>query len=155
MERATATTFTEFNTKGFLQEILISYRILFGQHRQSRNKYWKMERRKIEEDGEIDRLLDVLCGIRHLTDPGVVKFIYDHEVYSMERDFPILGQRLAQLQQYGNSHDPGKLKELWQDRRHPLQWFTFWAVIVVGGISIILGIAQVAISAAQLGISMG
>jgi hypothetical protein len=39
---------------------------------------------------------------------------------------------------------------LWRDRRNPLQWYTFWAVLVVGGVSILLSFLQLVVSVAQL-----
>jgi hypothetical protein len=69
---------------------------------------------------------------------------------SAQLDFPIFGTRLLALQNHNLRQQPNKVRDLWRDRRNPLQWYTFWAVIWVGGISIVLGALQLAVSAAQL-----
>lgn len=38
---------------------------------------------------------------------------------------------------------------LWKDKRDSLQWYTFWAVLVVGSLSIFLTFASLAVSTAQ------
>lgn len=38
---------------------------------------------------------------------------------------------------------------LWKDKRDSLQWFTFWAVLIVGSFSIFLAMASLAVSTAQ------
>jgi len=71
-------------------------------------------------------------------------------VYSAARDFPIFGSRLLALQKHNQRQQPSRVRDLWRDRRNPLQWYTFWAVIVVGGLTVILAILQLAVSVAQL-----
>ena len=70
--------------------------------------------------------------------------------YSAHYNFPIFGSRLLALQEYNLQQQPRRVGDLWHDRRNPLQWYTFWAVIWVGGITIILGFLQVGVAAGQL-----
>jgi hypothetical protein len=42
---------------------------------------------------------------------------------------------------------------LWRDRRDLQRWYTIWAVLIIGGISVLLAIAQIWLSAAQVGIA--
>lgn len=49
---------------------------------------------------------------------------------------------------------PKGLQDLWSDGRNPTIWYTFWASVVLGGISILLGVLQVLIGAAQLSIAI-
>jgi hypothetical protein len=44
---------------------------------------------------------------------------------------------------------PSKVTDLWRDRRNPLQWYTFWAVLWVGGASIVLAVLQLVVSLVQ------
>jgi hypothetical protein len=80
--------------------------------------------------------------------------LFVDSVYNAAFDFPHLGMRLLKLHSYSVSQNPSKLKELWDDRRNPLQWFTFWAVIWFGGISIVLSLIQTGLSIGQLYISI-
>ncbi|KAI9668930.1 MAG: hypothetical protein M1829_005242 [Trizodia sp. TS-e1964] len=145
------------------QEILMSYRLLFGQSHASRG-LGKTLLREMEGQADYDRLLVGLC-----TQPrssGVVKKLpnsfwpvscrtFDDNLqeldsYTLHDDFPMLGSRLAALQEFNLRQQPSKLRDLWRDRRNPLQWYTFWAVLVVGGLSILLGILQLAVAVVAL-----
>ena len=48
-----------------------------------------------------------------------------------------------------DSQKPSGLLALWRDKRDSGQWHTFWLVCIVGGISIILALASLAVSIAQ------
>jgi hypothetical protein len=69
-------------------------------------------------------------------------------VYASE--FRFIGDRLLELQKHAERHIPRKLRDLYRDRRDSEKYFTFWAVIWIGGASIVLSIVQVAIGIAQL-----
>lgn len=71
-------------------------------------------------------------------------------MYRSRDDFPLLGDRLLALQTYSNRLQPNKLRDLWRDRRNPLQWYTFWAVLLIGGGSLIASILQLVVSIAML-----
>jgi hypothetical protein len=154
LERASGSTPLHFDTKVFLREVLLSYRLIFGQHQPSRKLYWKCERKKLVKEGQVDPFLDILCGSRLLSNPALKHLVYDNDVYRVAGDFPTLGSRLCHLQQYNDAYHPGRIRELWNDRRNPLQWFTFWVVIIFGGLSILLSTAQVVISAVSLAVQV-
>ena len=142
--------------KIFLQELLLSYRVLLGQDAKSRRIYRTLERPKIQSRGHFDLLLEELCGRKVPRRDDILQGIPgDQEVYSTLHDFLHFGERLSTLQAYGISQNPSRLKDLWNDRRNPLQFFTFWAVIIVGGLSITLSFVQVLLTASQLGTSVG
>jgi len=44
---------------------------------------------------------------------------------------------------------PKGLRGLWRDTRDSLQWYTFWAVAVIGAISLLLGFVQMVLGAVQ------
>ncbi|KAI0435544.1 hypothetical protein F4803DRAFT_545204 [Xylaria telfairii] len=75
--------------------------------------------------------------------------VQDFDTYSVENDFPIFGQRLLVLQAFNMRQQPSKVRDLWRDRRNPLQWYTFWAVLLVGGISILLAVLQLVVAIVQ------
>lgn len=46
--------------------------------------------------------------------------------YNPRSDFPFLGKRLAELQEYVRGHSPHTIMALWHDRRDASWWWTFW-----------------------------
>lgn len=83
-----------------------------------------------------------------------LKYDFDHlperESYRLSRNFPILRSKIAIVHQQLSTTEPRGMRQLWHDTRDSAQWFTFWAVLVIGGVGIILSITQVALQAAQL-----
>ena len=63
--------------------------------------------------------------------------------------YQIWGDRLRQLKAYMDSQKPGGIRGLWADKRDSLQWYTFWAVIIVGGASVLLSILGLMVSIVQ------
>jgi hypothetical protein len=147
------------------QEVLMSYRLLFGQKRDSR-RLVKAALRALrnEVEDEYDGLLDFICAhecngklMRSLSVDlwpvscrGVEGSLQEDSSYSSQDDFPLFGQRLVKLQEFTRRQQPSELWDLWRDKRNPLQWYTFWAVLIVGGISILLGFLQLLVAIAQL-----
>ncbi|KAL7892246.1 hypothetical protein HDV63DRAFT_272276 [Trichoderma sp. SZMC 28014] len=161
-----------FRAEQLHQEVMMSYRLLFGQKRGSRRLAGRVLKR--QKDGkkkalEHDTLLDVVCTqaynrggpvsrlppalwpVTCLSFDGILQ---ENTSYSSIDDFPIFGNRLAKLQEFTLRQHPSELTDLWRDRRNPLQWYTFWAVLIVGGVSIFLSIVQAGVSIAQLAISI-
>lgn len=108
---------------------------------------------------DYDDLLDCLCShtrseiVKKLPNSlwpiscrGFDDDLQESGSYSSFDDFPILGQRLAAIQVFNLRQQPSKLRDLWRDRRSPLQWYTFWAVLVVGGASVILAFLQLIVA---------
>lgn len=145
------------------REILMSYRLLFGQRRASR-KLAKAELYVLKrQDANYDQLLNALCTqscdsiIRALplafwpvTCRSFEGYLQEESAYSSQDDFPLFGQRLAKLQEFTLRQQPSRLRDLWRDRRNPLQWYTFWAVLIFGCMSIIIALLQLAVAVAQL-----
>lgn len=142
----------------------MSYRLLFGQS-QSARKLAKTSLRMLEEKDaiEYDPLLDLLCAqprnsqIRTLpvslwpvSCRSFEHTLQEESAYNSQDDFPMFGQRLAKLQEFNLRQQPNKLRDLWRDRRNPLQWYTFWAVLVFGSCSLLLTLLQLMIAVAQL-----
>lgn len=76
--------------------------------------------------------------------------LQESETYSTRDDFTVFGPRLLTLQHYNMRQQPSKVKDLWRDRRNPLQWYTFWAVLLIGDVSILLAMLQLLINVVQL-----
>jgi hypothetical protein len=128
-----------------LHEILLSYRLLFGQDRKSRQLFQSMEVFKGEPYE--DYLLAELCASKTLALPTICK---QREFYRLSRDFPILRSRIAVLRQQMTNLKPRGWREIWNDKRDSAQWYTFWAVIVFGGAGIVLSFIQAVLQALQL-----
>lgn len=129
-----------------LSEILLSYRVLFGQCKQSRNLFRKLIPLS---DGTQDPLLADFCGRKQS------HFPIGHEeraAYELARDFPIFKSKLARLQHFTSQCKPRSWKQLWRDKRDSAGWFTFWAVILIGGLGVLLAFVQVILQILQLAI---
>lgn len=72
-------------------------------------------------------------------------------VYSARIDFPFFGDRLLGIQDFVITQCADDWRTLWRDRRDMNRFWTLWAVLIVGGITIVLGILQVSLAIAQLG----
>jgi hypothetical protein len=80
--------------------------------------------------------------------------LLEQSVYNTKTDFQVFGLRLKELEQFGSRQRPSALKDLWTDRRDPLQWYTFWAVFWIGGLSLLLSVVQAGLAAAQVWLAL-
>jgi hypothetical protein len=136
-----------------LEEVLLSFRLLFGQSKKSRRFF-----RHIFDPAELpfhqpDTLLESLCSQkqppqqRYLEDSAVP---IDRHVYFAARDFPVLYERIQLLTKELNGTRPKSISGLLRDRRDTLQFWTFWLVAIFGAMSVVLSMIQVAMQAVQL-----
>ena len=145
-----------YGTQTFKQEI-------FAQNSASRKLFLKHERTAASRMHFLDPLLERLCAqgprgtIRDL--PGYFwsvscktaeGHLQEQDVYSVTSNFPILGPRLRKLEAYSLRQTPSKIRDLWRDFRSPLQWYTFWAVVLFGGLGIVLAILQTLLAVARV-----
>ena len=134
----------------FLDEVLLSYRLLFGQSKQARRHFREACKSEAFEDipseGH-DALLLSLCGRKTIApDAG----IGERDVYRLARHFPTLRFRIAVLKKQLALSRPRGWRELWRDKRDSAQWVTFRAVIIIGGIGVFLSLCQVMLGALQV-----
>lgn len=64
-------------------------------------------------------------------------------------NFPFWHNRLVVLKQVFDETRPATIRQLWYDQRQTHQWYTFWAVLLIGGVSILVALAQIVLSASQ------
>jgi hypothetical protein len=139
-------------TQDFWVELLCTYRLIFGQHSyRTHLLYEKNGPSSIPLVGR-DPVLDDLCGKpsrgnKHLE--AIDAFPKKH-LYSAESDFPVFGNRLLTLQNYITAQSPNSIKALWYDRRDIHRFWTFWAVIIFGGISLLLSVIQTVLGGVQV-----
>ena len=105
----------------FYREILLSYRLIFGQDRKSWKAWKKYCSSQVEafDKGIADPLLATLCG-RDSRRERTYTEIQAPEIeqqYSAREDFPFFGERLVKIQQFVLKKNPSDWKTLWNDRR--------------------------------------
>ena len=130
-----------------MRELLLSIHLIFSQTRKARCKFRPRDAFLGTPGAQHDPLLEDLCRKPW---PFPDFFQQPKAVYHLERDFPMLGPKLDFIHQSIRQHNPKGLRQLWRDQRNTLTWYTFWAVVFIGGMGIILTIAQVVIAALQL-----
>lgn len=141
--------------KAYLTEVLLSYRLLFGQHDSSRQLFRESERGKTMCNKMVDPLLDALCSdktVGHFG--GVTELLRERNVYNARTNFPHLGARLTELEDYSTNQRPRTLGEVWNDVRDPERLLTFRAVLIIGGVSILLSVVQILVAIGQLVVSL-
>lgn len=90
--------------------------------------------------------LDFWMHISYLLELSQSSSLSEMEMYSA---YPIFGDRMRELKSYMDKQRPKTFKQLLKDRRDTVGYWAFWAVIVVGGLSIILTLISIAFSSAQ------
>lgn len=140
---------TESDVTQMLKEIIRSYRLVFGQNKASRQLFQTLAPfENIPENGK-DPFLEQLCGRKHYqsdsNDPE-----QERETYDLVHDFPILRNRLLPLLRHLASKKPRTWKQLWEDKRDSSSWLTFWAVIIIGGMGLILAMLQTILQIVQV-----
>jgi hypothetical protein len=132
-----------------LEEVLLSYRLIFGQNKHSRRLFRELTPFALYPAHAEDRLLHELCGRKQCTFPLPRA---ERKVWNLKHDFPVLRSRLSALAFEMSNRRPRTWLELWRDKRDSAQWATFWAVIVFGVISLLLSAVQVVLQAIEIGI---
>jgi hypothetical protein len=118
--------------RDFYREVLLSYRLLFGQDNSSHKDFstWIQKGNPLPEE-YYDSLLPLLCGQSwDSTDAlPIYEFIEAEDPsthYSPTEHFPFLGKRLLEVQKYVRNQKPKNFWAIWYDKRNPSEWWTFW-----------------------------
>ena len=116
-------TMTDTHAGTFAREVLMSYRLIFGQNKRSWKAYRTLKVHLHATTGmeldDHDPLLDRLCG-----QPWQKERRFYADVESLDACFlpsdclPFLGPRLLRLQQFSRSQTPTSWTVLWYDRRN-------------------------------------
>jgi len=131
---------SEEDVTKMLNETLLSYRLLFGQCKRSRKLFRAIDPFARVPKQSQDTSLEWLCGRKSLS-PAMS--LDEKDSYDLEQDFPILRSRIANLQRRLSTCKPRTWRELWQDKRNSAGWYTFWTVLIFGGLSLVLSFLQV------------
>lgn len=135
-----------------MQEILLSYRpvVLFDRYARA---CYRDSLRGLVLDESFDPELDSLCL-------GQLRAWYSEylrqppfpvrETFDAQFDFPVYSARFGYISQFINSIQPNRISTLWHDRRDILRWYTFWAVVILGGLGLLVALVQTGLGAAQV-----
>ena len=125
-----------------MKEVLLTTHLIFSQFKKARKLFRPA-------DASPDPLLAILCS--HEWPAAFHDWNHrPRRVYDLDDDFPIFGKRLRIINNQIARARPKGLKELWRDDRDKLQWYTFWAVVVIGGFGLVLSICQTGLAAVQV-----
>jgi hypothetical protein len=126
----------------FFEEILLTYRLIFGQDDRSHKAFsrmapvWEEQRGRTswETSWACDPMLLILCGKSATSEEA--RKIYDEidanepsngpsDYYNLA-DFPFFGKRLLELQQFIRLYQPQNVRALLNDRRDVAAWYSLW-----------------------------
>ncbi|KAI0391425.1 hypothetical protein F5Y17DRAFT_406605 [Xylariaceae sp. FL0594] len=130
-----------------LEEVLLSYRLLFGQDKRSRRLFHKLNPFLDTPSNSRDELLSQLCSAKDLD--GSLG-LSQHDAYELAKDFPHIRTKLVRLSNHLTQRRPRSWAELWVDNRDSASWLTFWAVIIIGAVGLFLAFIQVVLQAVQV-----
>jgi hypothetical protein len=126
-------------TEQFFEEILLTYRLIFGQDDRSYKAFsrmvpvWEEQRGRTswEMTWACDPMLLILCSKSATSEEA--RKIYDEidadepaNCYDPSTQFPFFGKRLLELQQFVKQHQPQNVRALLNDRRDVAAWYTLW-----------------------------
>ncbi|KAK8131132.1 hypothetical protein PG984_007570 [Apiospora sp. TS-2023a] len=112
---------------GFLEETLRTFSLLFPQNDIASQK-WLSAQIKRRGNNSLDPAL-----------------MYSGSLWTHERryeNFKYWNNRLVILKQALDDARPQTMMQWWHDRRHGVQWYTFWVAILVFIVTIFFGIVQ-------------
>lgn len=144
------------------QEVLLSYRLLFGYNSKSRELFHRKFNANALQ-GEDNPFLKQLIGPRKSKSIAVMPADYwpetvrdegdtliEQDVYNTSAEFVMFGSRLLDLQERCARRNPSRIEDMWRDRRDRQSWITFWAVLIIGSISLLLSLLQVILATIQV-----
>jgi hypothetical protein len=122
--------------RAYLREILISYRVLFGQDKRSRELFRSREKSKARFRETEDPVLQALCGQkRTLLVTEYLTIESEKEIFDTRVDFPHLGEKLLRVHDYNANQRPSAWRAILLDRRDPRESLNFYfTVVIIGGI---------------------
>lgn len=138
---------------GFFAEVLLSYRLVFGQTKRSRKAFGK-QRPFPAGDGFSDPVLSVLCGRKSsITETIKLDELFEKDAYNVN-DFPCLGARLTLLQQHVVTHKSNKIKDRWRDRSNKSEWTAYWFILILAFLALVASLVQIGLSGAQIQLTL-
>jgi len=151
-----SSTFEHDEAKEYYMEVLLSYRLIFGQDPGSAEDFKRRTHLWAPALGELsDPILAILCG-ENWESEKAYPIYYEIEAgdtaerYSPSEDFPYLGKRLLKIQGYVNDYRPNNLRQLWHNQMNKWNWLMSWVVVILGCLSLLFAILQTILQLVQL-----
>jgi hypothetical protein len=79
---------------------------------------------------------------KHGLDPNIVRCSAPRAHERRFEEFYFWHDRLVILKQAYDESSPRELTRWWNDRRNPVQWYTFWIAIMVFATTVFFGLVQ-------------
>ncbi|KAK4159040.1 hypothetical protein QBC43DRAFT_327936 [Cladorrhinum sp. PSN259] len=160
-----------FTVQQLINEVMLSYSLLFKAERRARKVYQRHERKRaalgtkssiaafIKDASSagghvpvvVDPCLDELCGNSISSSVNLGAAV--RESYDANIEFPIFKARLERIQQYVRDIQPNRFMSLWRDQRDLRLWYTIWVVIILSVIGIIIAAVSMFLAAAQVNLA--
>lgn len=145
-----------------MAEVLLSYPLLFRDDKRARRLYKHSERSNAciapspsagHGSVEVDPVLDDCCRSRTMKAASAFENAERH-AYDLDKNFPILKQRILRIQGFMSGISPNGFWSLWRDRRDTRMWYTIWAALIIGFITILEQTISMALTAAQVSLAV-
>ncbi|KAF3147730.1 hypothetical protein TWF594_002315 [Orbilia oligospora] len=137
----------------YLREILLSYRLIFGQSQNARKLFHTANPFGEKTPKELhDPLLEKLCTTDQYESLDFLQKmnIIQRDSYRHKRDFPILRARIAIMQKHIREWKSRGWPSIWNHGVDPAaSWYTFWAVLVIGVLLLIMMVGLVVLQVLQ------
>jgi len=132
-----------------MEEVKLSYHLLFASTRASRRRFRSQEKSRCKiAIGVTDALLQELCTKKRcgLLPPHQVSRLS----FSASTDFRIFGARLSAIQEFMLTSEPKSIWYIWKDGRSLEKITTFQAVLLFGTLGVVIAMIQTILSGFQL-----
>ena len=144
-----------YHTSHSIHREALSLRFILGQTRKSRRLAHKLALSSIaaeDRDTTFTALLteDLEHLLRSPSGSVVAEKLAGQDFLTPWTDFPLLGTRLLEIQQYNEKQRPTKTSKMIRDKRDPARWYTLWVVLLIGGLTVVLSALQLVVGCAQL-----
>jgi hypothetical protein len=137
------------------REILLSIRFIFGETRKSRRLAKKLMFLELPHGARDTTFTRLIEGNLDNLFTGTSQKVGRQKLFAEQfltpwHDFPLLGERLLEIQKYNEQQRPAKTRTMIRDKRQPAQWYTLWAVLLIGSLGLILSFLQLAATVVQV-----
>ncbi|TPX12800.1 uncharacterized protein E0L32_006680 [Thyridium curvatum] len=141
-----------FTTQGLVDEIMLSYEIIFQNNSGAKKVYRKQRKTIRKQHGEdIDPLLDEQCGFSLSSrNSNAVDKSKNRQQTFRKVEFPILGDRLMELQAFARQEPANKFWRIIRDKSDTKEWYQFIVVVIFGSVALLLAVTNTGLAIAQL-----
>lgn len=131
---------------------MLSYEIIFQNNSGAKKVYRKQRKTTRKQHGEdIDPLLDEQCGFSLSSrNSNAVDKSKKRQQTFRKVEFPILGDRLMELQAFARQEPANKFWRTIRDKSDTKEWYQFIVVVIFGSVALLLAVTNTGLAIAQL-----